>query len=278
MGQRCDLTIQAAESWFSTTFRGTSNFLRAQRDFTTTSVLRHSPSALAFSPCASSFPSCTWERLLPDALNDEHLHLDHQEPPTAEADHTQGDPCATGHSPRSNPQRRRIDRPRSTIDRDQTTAGPDWPGPALPLPGVVRSHPHPAGSLRSRHLHLRRSLHGRSPRAAVVVLHRRAKKEISRILTGATRDCHGPPAKISSARLLPDLRLCIPHLRTFRTFRLPSFVIRHSSFPRPGRASRWVFRIPCHAVALAKAGAYGSRNGSGFLSRIRCCGESNSRM
>ena len=100
-------------------------------------------------------------------------------------DHTQGDPCATGHSPRSNPQRRRIDRPRSAIDRDQTTAGTDWPEPALPLPGLVRSNPHPAGPLRSRHLHLRRSLHGRSPRASVVVLHRGAKKEISRIITGA---------------------------------------------------------------------------------------------
>jgi hypothetical protein len=94
-------------------------------------------------------------------------------------DYTQGDPCATGHSPRSNPQRRRIDRPRSAIDRDQTTAGTNWEGPARPLPGLVRSNPHPAGPMRSRHLHLRRSLHGRSPRASVVVLHCGTKKEIS---------------------------------------------------------------------------------------------------
>jgi hypothetical protein len=125
--------------------------------------------------------------------------LDHQERPTVETNYTQGDPCATGHSPRSNPKRRPLDRPRSAIDRDQATAGPDWPEPALPLPGLVRSNPHPAGPLRSRHLHLRRSLHGRSPRASVVVLHRRAKKEISRLLTGAPQDCHDPPAKVSSA-------------------------------------------------------------------------------
>ena len=41
-------------------------------------------------------------------------------------------------------QRRRIDRPRSAIDRNQTTAGTDWPGPALMLrhPG---SAPLPRG-------------------------------------------------------------------------------------------------------------------------------------
>ena len=127
-------------------------------------------------------------RLSVSTFLSEHFQLDHQETPPVEADHTQGDPCATGHSPRSNPQRRRIDRPRSAIDRDQTTAGTDWPGPALPLPGLVRSNPHPAGPLRSRHLHLRRSLHGRSPRASVVVLHRGAKKEISLILSNTPQD------------------------------------------------------------------------------------------
>jgi hypothetical protein len=132
---------------------------------------------------------------------------------------TQGDPCATGHSPRSNPERRRIDRPRSTIDRDQETAGTDWPGPTLPLPGLVRSHPQPPGPLRSRHLHLRRSIHGRSPRASVVVLHRRAKKEISCILISAPQDCHGPPAKISSARVC---RSTSRYGLTCRTAALPS--------------------------------------------------------
>lgn len=143
----------------------------------------------------------------------QNLALDHRETPTIEADHTEGDPCATGHSPRSNPQRRRIDRPRSAIDRDQTTAGPDWPEPALPLPGLVRSNPYPAGPLRSRHLHLRRSLHGRSPRASVVVLHCGAKKEISRILTGASQDCQGflHSDFLSAGRLEPCNTLKAPH-------------------------------------------------------------------
>lgn len=41
-----------------------------------------------------------------------------------------------------------------------------------------------------------------------LVLYRRAKKEISHLLTGRPQDCHGPPAKIISARdSTSDLRL-----------------------------------------------------------------------
>jgi hypothetical protein len=124
-------------------------------------------------------------------------------------DHTQSDSRATRRSPRSDSQRRRIDRSRSAIDRDQKTSGPDRPEPVLPLPGPVRSNPRPAGPMCPRHLHLRRSLHGRSPRASVVVLYRRAKKEISctqprrRFGKGGSQDCQGPPAKITARFISP---------------------------------------------------------------------------
>ena len=125
----------------------------------------------------------------------------------------------------------------ASIARDLRSIGikqpqePDWPEPALPLPGLVRSNPHPAGPLRSRHLHLRRSLHGRSPRASVVVLHRGAKKEISRILTGAIARLPRPAGENKLSARLP--LAC--HAAASANSRLPPSPLRiwHSESPRP---------------------------------------------